>query len=152
VFQRDSLFNQAREMGSDWIEGLPLDASDRLIDRLIAVTPEQVQHVAKTYFGDDNLTVATLLPQSGPRPPLRKPPPKTTMILRYKAGSAGLYHHRQRRRRHDEGHWYRVFSRFCRWKSDRALHVEFQYPIRNHPLVLSPCKPDAQKCLDQIEV
>ena len=59
VFQRDSLFNQAREMGSDWIEGLPLDASDRLIDRLIAVTPEQVQHVAKTYFGDDNLTVAT---------------------------------------------------------------------------------------------
>ena len=75
VFQRDSLFNQAREMGSDWIEGLPLDASDRLIDRLIAVTPEQVQHVANTYFGDDNLTVATLIPQSGPRPPLRKPPP-----------------------------------------------------------------------------
>ena len=75
VFQRDSLFNQAREMGTDWIEGLPLDTPDRLIDRLVAITPAQVQHVAKTYFGDDNLTVATLIPQSGPRPPLRKPPP-----------------------------------------------------------------------------
>ena len=74
VFQRDSLFNQAREMGTDWIEGLPLDTPDRLIDRLVAITPAQVQHVAKTYFGDDNLTVATLIPQSGPRPPLRKPP------------------------------------------------------------------------------
>jgi hypothetical protein len=27
------------------------------------VTPEQVQQVAARYFGDDQLTVATLLPQ-----------------------------------------------------------------------------------------
>lgn len=75
IYQRDSLFNQAREIGTYWVEGLPADTSDRLVERLVAVTPEQIQKVAQTYFGDDNLTVATLLPQSGPRPAFRKPPP-----------------------------------------------------------------------------
>jgi zinc protease len=75
IYQRDSLFNQAREIGTYWVEGLPPDTSERLIERLAAVTPEQIQKVAQTYFGDDNLTVATLLPQSGPRAGFRKPPP-----------------------------------------------------------------------------
>ena len=75
IYQRDSLFNQAREIGTYWVEGLPADTSERLVERLVAVTPEQIQKVAQTYFGDDNLTVATLLPQSGPRPAFRKPPP-----------------------------------------------------------------------------
>jgi zinc protease len=57
------LFNQARELGTWWIEGLPLDTSDRLIDWLQAVTAAQVQDVARKYFGDDQLTVAQLLPQ-----------------------------------------------------------------------------------------
>jgi zinc protease len=63
VYGRDSLFNQARELGTWWIEGLPLDTSDRLIDLLQAVTAAQVQDVARKYFGDDQLTVAQLLPQ-----------------------------------------------------------------------------------------
>jgi len=73
VYKRDSLFNQAREIGTYWIEGLPLDTSDRLIERLRAVTADQVQSVAQRYFGQDTLTVGTLLPQ--PRDPaaVRKP-------------------------------------------------------------------------------
>ncbi|NBO00525.1 MAG: insulinase family protein, partial [Betaproteobacteria bacterium] len=73
VYKRDSLFNQAREIGTYWIEGLPLDTSDRLIERLRAVTADQVQSVAQRYFGNDTLTVGTLLPQ--PRDPaaVRKP-------------------------------------------------------------------------------
>jgi zinc protease len=73
VYKRDSVFNQAREIGTYWIEGLPLDTSDRLIERLRAVTAEQVQSVAQRYFGSDTLTVGTLLPQ--PRDPaaVRKP-------------------------------------------------------------------------------
>ena len=73
VYKRDSLFNQAREIGTYWIEGLPLDTSDRLIERLRGVTAEQVQSVAQRYFGPDTLTVGTLLPQ--PRDPaaVRKP-------------------------------------------------------------------------------
>ena len=75
IYQRDSLFNQAREFGNLWVEGFAMDTPDRLVEALVAVTAEQVQAVAKKYFGDDQLTVATLLPQAGPRPALRKPVP-----------------------------------------------------------------------------
>ena len=74
VYKRDSLFNQAREIGTYWVLGLPLDANDRLLTRLRAITAEQVQGVAARYFGDDQLTVATLLPQPpDPNRPRRKP-------------------------------------------------------------------------------
>lgn len=63
VYKLDSLMNQARELGSQWVQGLPLDADARLIERLRAVTAEQVQAVAAKYFGDDQLTVAVLRPQ-----------------------------------------------------------------------------------------
>ena len=62
VYKRDSLFNQAQEIGSYWIEGLPLDTSDRLIKELSAITPSQVQLIAKKYFDDDHLTIGTLVP------------------------------------------------------------------------------------------
>lgn len=75
VYKLDSVFNQARELGSNWAQGLPLDAGERLIDRLRAVTAQQVQAVAGKYFGDDQLTVAILRPQplDKARPP-RTPP------------------------------------------------------------------------------
>lgn len=63
VFKRDSLFNQARELGSQWAQGWSVDADERLIERLRAVTAAQVQSVAARYFGDDQLTVAHLQPQ-----------------------------------------------------------------------------------------
>jgi zinc protease len=72
VYQRDSVMHQARELGSHWVQGLPLDANDRLIARLRGITAAQVQAVAAKYFGDDQLTVATLRPQ--PLDPNRKPP------------------------------------------------------------------------------
>jgi zinc protease len=71
VYKLDSVMNQARELGSDWIEGLPLDAGERLIQRLRSVTAEQVKAVAAKYFGDDQLTVGVLRPQ--PVDPNRKP-------------------------------------------------------------------------------
>ncbi len=74
TYKRDSVMAQARELGANWVQGLPLDASTRMIARLQAVTPAQVQEVAARYFGDDQLTVATLRPQplskdAKPRPP-----------------------------------------------------------------------------------
>jgi len=63
IYARDSLYSQASDLGSNWVQSLPLDADDRLLKLLRAVTPEQVQSVAARYFGDDQLTVATLLPQ-----------------------------------------------------------------------------------------
>lgn len=63
VYKLDSLFNQARELGTQWAQGMALDASDKLIAQLRLVTAEQVQSVAQRYFGEDALTVAHLLPQ-----------------------------------------------------------------------------------------
>jgi zinc protease len=71
VYKLDSVMNQARELGGFWVQGLPLDASERLIQRLRGVTAEQVKSVAARYFGDDQLTVGILRPQ--PVDPNRKP-------------------------------------------------------------------------------
>jgi len=71
VYKQDSVFNQARILGVHWVNGFALDTDARLIARLRAVTAAQVQAVAGKYFGDDALTVATLLPQ--PRDATRKP-------------------------------------------------------------------------------
>ncbi len=71
TYKLDGVFNQARELGSNWINGLPLDASARLIAKLRSVTSDEVKAVAAKYFADDQLTVATLLPQ--PMDPNRKP-------------------------------------------------------------------------------
>jgi zinc protease len=71
VFKRDSMMAQARELGSAWVMRMPLDASERLLQRLRGVSAEQVKSVAARYFGDDQLTVGTLRPQ--PLDPNRKP-------------------------------------------------------------------------------
>jgi len=63
VYKLDALMGQAQELGRYWIQGLPVDASTRLIARLRGITSAQVQAVAAKYFGDDQLTVAVLLPQ-----------------------------------------------------------------------------------------
>jgi zinc protease len=71
TYKLDSVFSQARELGSNWTLGMPLDASTRLIARLRTITGAEVQSVAAKYFGDDQLNMATLLPQ--PADPNRKP-------------------------------------------------------------------------------
>ena len=62
VYKRDSVFGQAMEIGSMELTGFSYKLIDRMIERLAAVTPAQVQAVAQKYFSDDQLTVATLLP------------------------------------------------------------------------------------------
>jgi zinc protease len=63
VYKLDSVFNQARELGTQWAQGFGVNAGDQLIAQLRAVPAEQVQSVAQRYFGDDALTVAQLVPQ-----------------------------------------------------------------------------------------
>jgi len=71
IYKLDSVMSQARELGSGWILGMPVDASDRLMARLRDVTADQVKSVAARYFGDDQLTVGILRPL--PVDPNRKP-------------------------------------------------------------------------------
>jgi zinc protease len=76
VYAQDSVFEQARSLGDNWAQGLPLDTDDVMIERLRAVTADQVKAVAAQYFGDDALTVSTLIPQPiDPNKPKRKAPP-----------------------------------------------------------------------------
>lgn len=70
VYRRDSMFNQARELGELAMAGIDLGFIDERVKRLSAVTPEQVMQVAKKYLTQNNTTAATLdpLPMSGARP------------------------------------------------------------------------------------
>ena len=63
TYKRDSLFAQAMEIGQSEVIGLGWRSIDRTIEQLRSVTPDEVQAVAKRYFKDDTLTVATLDPQ-----------------------------------------------------------------------------------------
>jgi zinc protease len=63
VFARDSIFEQAREIGQFESIGLSYRTNDIRLRRLREVTAEQVQQVAQRYFRDDQLTVAVLEPQ-----------------------------------------------------------------------------------------
>lgn len=65
VFKRDSLFMQAYELGSTWAQAWPQGSDHVLMQRLRAITPEQVRSVAQRYFSDRQLTVGLLLPQEG---------------------------------------------------------------------------------------
>ena len=63
VFQGDSMYAQAMQVGRAHNAGLPADSAALQLRRLQEVTAAQVQAVAREYFGEDNLTVATLQPQ-----------------------------------------------------------------------------------------
>ena len=63
VFQRDSMFFQAQQIASLEAAGISHQTLDLQLQKLRAVTPEQVQEVARKYFRDDVLTIATLDPQ-----------------------------------------------------------------------------------------
>ena len=75
IYKLDSVANQARELGSYWINGMPLDTGERLIARLRGVTAEQVQSVAQRYFGDDQLTTGVLVPDPSRRAAAPAAPP-----------------------------------------------------------------------------
>jgi zinc protease len=70
VFQRDSYYYQARLLGTLAVSGVDVRLLDQYVDRVKAVTAEQVQAVARKYLVDDNLTVGVLdpLPLSGRKP------------------------------------------------------------------------------------
>jgi zinc protease len=63
AYQQDSMLGQAMQIGMLHNAGLPADGAALQVRKLQEVTVEQVQAVARKYFADDNLTVATLRPQ-----------------------------------------------------------------------------------------
>lgn len=74
VFQRDSMFYQAMQIGSLETADVSYKSLDTQLKKLQDVTAEQVQAVAKKYLTDDNLTVAVLDPQSLEHKQAAQPP------------------------------------------------------------------------------
>ena len=62
VYEQDSVFYQAMEIGMLETIGLDWEMSEQYIDNIKAVTAEQVQAVANKYLTQDNLTIARLKP------------------------------------------------------------------------------------------
>lgn len=69
IYKLDSMFAQAMEIGQMESAGFAHPLAERMIEKLQAVTAEQVQAVVQKYFGDDALTVAELDPQPLPQTP-----------------------------------------------------------------------------------
>ena len=69
IYKLDSMFAQAMEIGQLETSEIPYQMNKRMIEKLQAVTAEQVQAVAKKYFRDEQLTVAELDPQPLPNTP-----------------------------------------------------------------------------------
>ncbi|ARU32586.1 peptidase M16 [Sulfuriferula sp. AH1] len=63
VYQRDSAFYQAMQLGEYVTAGLPVSAVAEQVAKVQAISAAQVQAVARKYLIDDELTVATLDPQ-----------------------------------------------------------------------------------------
>lgn len=63
VYERDSLFYQAAVLGQLEAVGLGWALADVYVDRLAAVTPEQLRAAARKYLVSDRLTVGMLDPQ-----------------------------------------------------------------------------------------
>jgi len=62
VYKRDSLMGQAMEIGVLESNGYSWRDDEVLLEGIRRVTAEEVQAVAKRYFGDDTLTRAELIP------------------------------------------------------------------------------------------
>jgi len=62
VYERDTVFYQAMQIGMLETIGMDWKLSDAYVDNVQAVTAEQVRAVAKKYFIDKGLTVAELIP------------------------------------------------------------------------------------------
>ncbi len=73
VYSRDSVFYQAMQVGRLAATGLDWRLSDEYVDRINAVTAEQVLDVAKKYLTETNRTVAVLDPQPMEKNKKRKP-------------------------------------------------------------------------------
>jgi zinc protease len=63
VYERDSNFYQAMQMGILETVGIGWRKADEYVEKVNAVTAEQVQQVARKYLTDDHLSIAYLDPQ-----------------------------------------------------------------------------------------
>lgn len=62
TFERDTIDDQAMEMGMLETVGLGWQTGDKYVERLNSITAEQIQKIAQHYFQEKNMTEARLIP------------------------------------------------------------------------------------------
>ncbi len=82
VYEQDSVFYQAMQLGSLSATGLDWRLANQYVDNIKAVTANQVQHVAQKYFHDDSLTIGNL-----------EPLPINSATIQSRASSGGHHAH-----------------------------------------------------------
>ncbi|MGB1702710.1 MAG: glycosyltransferase, partial [Cycloclasticus sp.] len=65
VFQKDSNFYQAMQLGMLETVGVGWQKADEYVEKIKAVTAEQVRNAAKKYLNEDHLTVVHMMSQGG---------------------------------------------------------------------------------------
>jgi len=63
VYQQDSISSQANQIGRMEAIGRSWEEADAMVEKVAAITPEQIQAVARKYLVPANRTVAVLNPQ-----------------------------------------------------------------------------------------
>lgn len=63
IFEKDSMSEQASLLGLLETVGLPWQVAESFVDKISAVTAEEIQAVAQKYFQPKRLTVAELVPE-----------------------------------------------------------------------------------------
>lgn len=81
VYERDSNFYQAMQLGLFETVGLGWQKADEYVAKINQITAEQIRYVARKYLLDDKLTVAYLQPQ-----------PMTTQKPKSKSQTAGSHY------------------------------------------------------------
>ena len=64
VYEKDSVYAQARQIGSLETIGLGWELMEQYVEHLSRITPEQIQAVARQYLVPESLTIAILVPQA----------------------------------------------------------------------------------------
>lgn len=79
IYKLDSVYNQAQELGTWWVNGLGVDSPEQLMAGLRSVSADEVRSVAQRLFPQERMSVGVLLPDpskrlptapAGPRPAL----------------------------------------------------------------------------------
>ncbi len=64
VYEKDSVYAQARQIGSLETIGLGWELMEEYVEHLSRINPEQIQAVARQYLVPESLTIAILVPQA----------------------------------------------------------------------------------------
>lgn len=64
IFERDSIFGQAMEMGLAETIGIGWQKTEQYSDEIRKISPEQIQAVARRYFSEQAMTQAELIPET----------------------------------------------------------------------------------------